>query len=552
MEVLRRDRLRRDILASGIRIGTNLSILCGGLAAGLLSPGAWAQSSAGVVPAGTPGAEASAPQAIDIWEFYVSGNTVLDEATIGRVVLPYLGLHKTPDDVDKARAALEEAYRQRGYKTVAVAIPQQMVRDGVVRLEVVESRVGHLTVVGPSYHSVDQIKAEVPSLAEGKVPDFAAVQQDLVAVNQQPDRKVVPSLKAGAAPGTVDVDLAVEDSLPLHGSVELNNRKSQDTSELRTAASLSYDNLWQLGHSLSLSYQTAPENQADARVYYGSYLARFGASPFSLLVSALKSDSNVATVGGTEVLGRGHSFGIRGIWSLSSSESVYQSLSFGVDYKHFRNLTAVGGSSFETPVTYYPFTLDYTAVQRGDSGLAQLDLSVGFASPTVGSDTLEFQVNRAYARGQQLWLRESFSIIRELPHGLQGFVRLGGQITDQPLITNEQFSQGGMDSVRGYLESEALGDLGISGTLELRSPLLAKQVFNELRLFAFVDGAELKLRQPLPDQAAEIGLGSFGTGFNLKFHNDLNGALVWADPFRTGPATNAWSSRVLFRIWSSF
>src|SRR5262249_59196248 len=97
--------------------------------------------------------------------------------------------------------------------------------------------------------SPSTIKENSPSLAEGSVRNFNEVTQDVIALNQWPERRVTPSLKAGVVPGTVDGDLTVNDTFPLHGSAELNNRYSANTDPLRVNASLSYNNLWQLGHS---------------------------------------------------------------------------------------------------------------------------------------------------------------------------------------------------------------------------------------------------------------------------------------------------------------
>jgi len=479
---------------------------------------------------------------------------VLDEVTIDEAVEPFLGLDRKTEDVDQARAALEAVYRKRGFKTVTVSIPKQTVHDGVIVLQVNEATVGHLNVVGSSYHSIDQIKTEAPSLAEGTVPDFNQVQKDLVTLNQQPDRRVTPALKAGATPGTVDIDLVVDDHLPLHGSLELNNRRSEDTSELRTVGTLSYDNLWQLGHSLSLSYQTAPQDTSDARVLYGSYLARLD-GPWSLLINGLHSDSNVATVGGTNVVGNGNSVGVRGVLQMQGSEGYYPTLSFGVDYKRFKNLTSLGGASFETPVEYYPFTIAYSSLLHTSNASTQTDVSVGFADPRLGSDTSTIELNRSFARGQMLWLRQSVSNTVDWPIGLQTFVRVNSQLTDQPLISNEQISAGGLDTVRGYLESEVLGDFGLSGALELRSPEVGTHLgshVDDLRLFTFMDGAKVRLRESPPDQKPEFGLLSSGVGLNLRMFNYLYGAVDWADPFFSQSATKAWHSRVLFRVWTSF
>jgi hemolysin activation/secretion protein len=146
------------------------------------------------------------------------------------------------------------------------------VKNGVILLQT-EAKVGRLRVEGARYDSPQNIRDAVPALAEGKVPDFNQAQQQLTGLNRSADRQVIPVLKPGTMPQTVDVDLKVDDHSPLHGTLELNNDNSPGTSALRTSASLSYSNLWQLGHVISGTYVIAPQHPNDARVYAFSYLA---------------------------------------------------------------------------------------------------------------------------------------------------------------------------------------------------------------------------------------------------------------------------------------
>ena len=521
--------------------------------------GALAASPCAVLAADAP---ATSDPTVDIWEFVVDGNTALEDELVESTVMPFLGPSRTAEDVDKARAALELVYRDRGYKTVAVTIPRQSAADGVVQLKVEEGRVGHLTVVGSRFHSLDRIRDGAPALAEGTVPDFDEVQKNIIALNQQADRRVTPALKAGTRPGTVDVDLVVDDKLPLHGWLELNNRYSQDTSELRSLASLSYDNLFQRGHSLSLSFQTAPQNPDDAKVMFGTYLARLGKSPWNMMLNVLNTDSDVSTVGGINVLGSGTSVSLFGIRQLEGSEGFYPSVSVGVGYKDFDTTTLLGSADFLTPVKYFPITLGYSVLYRGEKDLVQSDTTLTFASPQLGSDTSTIQLNRFSARGQMFYLRSSLSDLHDFDNGAQLYARVSGQITDQPLISNEQISAGGMDSARGYLEAEGLGDYGLSGTLELRSPSIGEQLkipggsspIRELRVFAFVDAARLRLQGPLPDNSTPdtTELLSVGAGLNLQLYSYFNGVLDWARVLEDGPSTEAGSDRVLFRVWTSF
>ncbi len=234
-------------------------------------------SSFATVPAPTPLPAAGQTPEIGstyIREYRVQGAHQLSRGEIEEAVYPFLGPGRTPADVEDARAALEKAYKEKGFQTVVVQVPPQSAAGGVVFLQVVENKVGRLRVRGSRYFSLPQIKKEAPSLAEGSVPNFNEVTRDVVALNQLADRRVTPSLRTGAVPGTVDIDLEVQDTLPLHGSLELNNRYSAGTTELRLNGAISYNNLWQLGHSIGFSFQLAPERLDDAKVFSAYYLAR--------------------------------------------------------------------------------------------------------------------------------------------------------------------------------------------------------------------------------------------------------------------------------------
>ena len=83
-------------------------------------------------------AKAAPLQHFDIDDFAVDGADKLPEIDLEEAVYPFLGPNRTSDDVEKARAALEKAYHDKGYQTVSVAVPQQNVQSKVVTLKVTE------------------------------------------------------------------------------------------------------------------------------------------------------------------------------------------------------------------------------------------------------------------------------------------------------------------------------------------------------------------------------------------------------------------------------
>ncbi|MCW0182025.1 ShlB/FhaC/HecB family hemolysin secretion/activation protein [Zavarzinia sp.] len=511
--------------------------------------------------------EASAPagdeRRIDIWEYRIEGTHALAQTDVERAVYPFLGPHRRIDEVERARASLEKAYADRGYQTVAVEIPAQDVKDGVVLLKVVEGAVGRLRVRGARYYSLDQIKAEAPSLAEGSVPDFTAVTQDITGLNQQPDRRVTPSLRAGVAPGTVDVDLMVEDRLPFHGSLELNNGYSANTKPLRLNASLRYENLWQLGHSLTLGFQVAPEDRDDGEVYSASYLARFPRNPaFSLLVYGVKNESDISTLGGTNVVGRGETLGLRGLVTLpGGADDFFHQASVGLDYKHFEELVGLGDAVGQSaPVTYFPVTADYTGTWSGEGEQTDAGIGLTFNLRGLGSGQSDFQNKRADSRGDFVYLRGHASHTRELPAEFQLFARIEGQVSDQPLVSSEEISAGGLDTVRGYLESESLGDNGVIGRLELRGPNLqgiadtdwSAGTVNEWRFHVFADGALLAVLKPGAEQDDDFSLASVGVGSQIRLLDYLNGVVDLGVPLVDQSNTRAGDPRLHFRVWGEF
>ncbi len=504
-------------------------------------------------------AEAAAPAArsLDILEYRVEGTHVLPAAEVEAAVYPFLGPGRSSDDVEAARAALEKAYAAKGYQTVAVEIPQQQVKDGVVTLTVVEGKVGRLRVRGSRYFDIEAVKEAAPSLAEGTVPDFNAVSEDIIALNQIPDRKVTPSLRAGATPGTVDVDLTVEDKLPLHGSLELNNRYSADTTALRLNGMIRYDNLWQLGHSLSVSYQVAPENPKDAKVFSASYLARVPDwDKVSFLVYGVNQDSDVNSLGSMDVAGRGQVIGGRAVITLPGAEGFFHTLSTGIDYKNFHETVALGGSSNDSPITYYPLTTTWSGTWQGESALTQANAGVTFHLRGLGSQPADFDNKRYKAQGDFLYFRGDLSRTQDLPENLQLFGKLQGQLSNAPLISNEQFSAGGLDTVRGYLEGEVLGDTGGLGSLELRGPSLSQwfgeAVVNEWRAYVFAEGGVLSIHQPLSEQQSSFTLGSYGIGMRGRLLDYLNGSLDLAVPLVSQSSTRAYDPRLTFRAWTEF
>ena len=516
---------------------------------------------AGAATATVPAAQAS--QSFTLNEIRVDGSTVLAPEQVEEIIYPFLGPNRTARDVEAARAALQDAYKDAGFVTVSVGQAHWADRAaGVILLPVLERKVGRLRVTHARYFVPDAVRDGAPSLAPGTVPNMKRVTADLVGLNQLPDRTVRPSLRPGRRPDQVDVDLDVVDKLPVHGTLELNNRYNADTTKLRLNASLTYDNFFQRGDSATISYSVAPESVRDSEIESASYLFHIPDSRMSLLLTYLHSNSNVVALGTTDVAGRGDTAGFRLLIPLGTTTdgaggSFTHSFSVGWDYKRFYELDSfrTSGTQTSAPVTYYPLSASYAANWSGPKSSTDINLGLTVGLNHLGSNTDQFDNKRYFATPGFSVLHAGITREQDLPDDVQLWASAQGQLANAPLVSSEQFGLGGADSVRGYLEAETLGDYGITLQSELRSPDLKKYIGGPIRTWRFhlfADTGVVGIANHTEGQRTSDGLSSVGVGTRVNLWGYLNGSVQDAQVLNDGANTRAGTNRVLFRVYGEF
>ena len=498
-----------------------------------------------------------ADQRFDINEFRVLGNTVLPNIKVEAAVYPFLGPKKTLHTVEEARDALVAVYKAGGFGTVLVDIPEQSVDEGVVRLKVTEGRIERVHISGARYYSERKILSALPAVKPGTVPAFPALQSQLSALaNESRDREITPLLKAGTAPGTVAVDLKVKDDVPFHAGLEADDRFTADTARTRVTATVSYENLFQRNESLSLQYQTAPAAPSEVKLWALTYAGRTSSPDWTWSAYAIRSDSNVAALGTLAVIGNGKMFGGRLIRGLGGSATDIQSLTFGIDYKDFgQTIQLPGDVNAATPIHYLMWSGQYAISTFGAHFNSTSSVALNFGLRGLVGDDAEFQFKRSGATGGFSYLRGSTNLTWRVWRGVALIGRFAAQYSEQPLVNNEQFSLGGADSVRGYLESEELLDSGLSGTFELHAPAL-KLWSTQAVLYSFYDRGIGMVQQPLGSQiesgTVRTDLFSWGAGIRLTGPSHFSGTFEWADPRTDGSRTIHGHSRTLFSVLYGF
>jgi hemolysin activation/secretion protein len=487
-------------------------------------------------------AEPPAELTFEVTSYRVEGNTLLDSAQIDATLTSFTGPQMKVADVDRARLALEALYHDAGYPAVIVSLPEQTVENGVVQLQVMESKLAEVTVSGNRYISTQRLLGKLPSISPGAILHEPTILADLDAVNATPDRQVAPVLTVGSEPGTVNLELKVKDRPPLHGNVEWNNRGTPNTPEQRLSASVRYLDMFAREHALAIQTLQSPQDWGAVQVYSASYLVPLGADRnVSGYVAMSESESQIpegdASIPGNATIG-----GLR----YTSELKAARQLSVSLDYKHLQEIEATfpDGLTYVVapPVSYAPVTLGYTGSAGEEDAFTWWSVSImeNIAGMVPGGDTEDFggdpddpppvPKNRDGATGTFFVLRAQASRAQQLDDGFSLSLAASGQLASEPLIAAEQFFAGGIESVRGYMENEALGDHGFRASVELMSPRAAFAQYvrpsrGTMQVGFFMDVAGLWRKDPLPGEEDYRSLVGAGVGARVALGNGLTAKL---------------------------
>ena len=488
--------------------------------------------------------------------FQVEGNTLLEEEQIRDVLRPFRGFAQQVTDMEQARLTLERTYHTSGYPTVLVLLPQQKIEGGTIRIEVVESKIHEVKVTGTHFFSTDQILDKMPSVRPGSIIYEPALIKELGAVNAHPDRNVTPVLKPGEEPGTVNLELKVNERLPLHASVSSDNRGSLNTPRNRIIAEVQYANLWNLEHIFTFRTVQTPQDLGAAQVYGATYVAPLGDPRrlFSLFGSL--SDTRSSLNGTALPIGGGGTVGIAGNSKVAgfrysfpwdTGTDLKHLFTVGLDYTRLEESTAkfpqgLGTAVVSNPVEYLPLSLGYTGTLGHHSGVSTF--TVGLKGNRAGilpkgkkedfggdpNDPSNKPGNRVGSTGTFGIIKASLDRTQFFPADFLLTGHFDGQWANEPLIAVEELFAGGMDTVRGYNQNEALGDMGFRTRLELQGPNVTFRFDRpvnswfkaDFRLLTFFDTAFLWVRRAQPGQARRFKLRGTGIGLRAKITEYLD------------------------------
>lgn len=462
----------------------------------------------------------------------VVGSTVFSPAEINQITAKYVGQWLTLEQMLMIRTAITNLYIQRGYTTSGAFLPVQELSDGILRIQVIEGILEKIEIKGLSQLQEDYIRERIGLYSHAPV-NIQRLEAGLQLLQQDPMiTGVQAELKTGSAPGKSILVLNLTMAEPWRIEMGLENRDSPSVGALRGSFNITNQNLTGWGDRATVNLAMTE----GIRSYSLEYERPINAMQGTLGIRYAQDSSRIVEYpfNAIDIRGISNTLGINYRQPLARSASGEFAVGFGLDVRSSQTYIlndvpfsfSVGPEKGYSQVVVMRFSQDW--VNRSSSQVlamrSQFSLGIGGLGATVNNSGTDGRFAS--------WLGQ-VQFVQALGGGSLLLTRMAAQLSSSSLLPLEQFSMGGIDTVRGYRQNRVVGDNGILASVEGRFPLWRGNSNGDgaLQITPFFDLGKMwnnRTTITAPDLIASIGL-----GFRYQLNRHISLRLEYGLPLVT-------------------
>jgi hemolysin activation/secretion protein len=484
------------------------------------------------------------------------GNTVFSRQELAVLTNQFLNKRLTVADLNQLRNLIADHYAKDGYINSGAVIlttdnPNLNLEAANLNVRVIEGKLSDITINGSerlSRYVRDRLK-------QPGVFNVNRLNRDLLLLQ---DDELISQIKGNLEPADPQlINLAkltvdVEPTKPYRVSFVVDNYRNPGVGTFERGVDFIALNPLALGDKLNFGYRNT--NGSDfINAIYQVPITRVGTTlRFSYLNGGSATIESPFETFGLQNTAQVYSLSIRHPIFRMATERHRSEIGLSLSLDHLETQDRLLGFDFpvsrgaddfgQTKITSLRFAQDW---QFQDSNQAaylrsQVSLGIDIASSTAPD----------FDNGQFLAWRGDAYWARKLPGRLNLITRAGLQFSDRPLVSSEQISLGGFDTIRGYRQDGVLGDNGFFGSVELRIPVYEGKA-GKVSLSPFFDVG-------IPwDNTANAGsqlLASTGLSLQCSFSDRLSANFTWGIPLFdvTGERKSLQEQGLLFSLkWSA-
>jgi hemolysin activation/secretion protein len=456
-------------------------------------------------------------------EIEFTPSEILRREELEALAAPYRGRTVSLAELQELVAQVNTLYRKKGVVTAQAILPPQDLTEGIVRIRLIEGRIGRISVSGNETTNEGYVTARLTQ-RPGDLVDLAALERDLRRFNRTNDAQLRAELRPGERVGETDLALLLAEP-PLHEALlAADNTGSHQTGEAR--ARLSYRNRSLFGRRDDFALGTT--RAAGHEGYSLSY---------ALPVGTLGSRFQIAYYDDRTRVKRG---ALAPLNLSGESTAVVASLRHPLAIGDAYQVDALLGAKKRDSLTRIETVL-LQEVETRDVNLgleAQIADASGYWLASATRLRVKSRPLAAAERSFDIW-RGTLRRSHNLAPGYAALASFTWQHTrDDVLPSGEQFLIGGEGSVRGYQTGLLAGDRGITVNLELHHPLPSGEGEGAPRAsgFFFLDhGVVRPFRPPGDPRSDRDSIAGAGWGVNAAFGRRASLRATYAKPLRSRP-----------------
>jgi hemolysin activation/secretion protein len=486
-----------------------------------------------------PEADMASGAPFPVKELRILGNTLFDTQTLHALVAQAEGKSMPLERLEALVADIAAYYNSHGYPLVRVVIPVQVVRDGVVRVQIIEGRYGNISLNNSSMVKDDLLQAALVPLEGGQPVSQTILNRALLLLSDVPGVQVSGVLKPGQVLGATDLLVNTIQSGPsVAGNVTLDNSGSRYTGKARIAGTVFFINPLHHGDVLSMSLLSAGSKMNYGRLAYDTLIDGRGTH-----VGGSLSVLDYALGERLEYIKAHGSAQVASLWAkqpLVRSRDVNIYGKIQMERLQLRDRIDLGAFRTDRHLDHLTASLDGDVRDTFLAG-AITTWNLGAHVGRVGFDDAIAQSGDAKtARTDGRYVKWTASVARLQGLGPQDTLYFGmaSQWAGGNLDSSQKISAGGPYTVRAYEAGAVSGDNGYTATVEWRHDLLSDGA-NRWQSVAFIDGAYVKVNKNSWPEATSVNtatLSGAGVGLNWSGAQQWSAQLHIAAPFGARPA----------------
>lgn len=469
----------------------------------------------------------------------ITGAVIYSEAELIRVTGFQTGTELNLDQLRQMAARISDFYRQHGYFVAQAYLPAQDVRDGHVRIDVMEGRYGRVSIRNQSQVSTALLNNYISDLHEKDVISATPLEHSLLLLSDVPGIKVNSVLAPGSKQGESDLSIQVEQGARIFGSVDVDNAGNRYTGEYRYGLTLNLNEPFGQGDLATIRALTSGVGLRYGRVAYQMQLAKWklGVAYSELEYKLGKEFEILGAHGNTKV-----SSVFMG-YPLLRSRDKNRYAQLGFDSKVFKdtvdavNTLTNKKSKLVVASIVGDFKDHWGGGAQNNYGLSLSSGKINLQSPVPRA----FDADTAQQNGHFSKFNFNFARLQNLSDSISLYGSLSGQVASKNLDVSEKMELGGMYAVRAYPEGEAFADQGALANVELRWRLpLQTPSSSHFQLIGFVDTGRVGInKSPWTVGSNYRSLSGAGLGLTWSDYNNFIVKAYYAKKLSKDPARSA-------------